>query len=88
MENSTFIVRIYRYEKGDPRGLVGVVEEVGRGNRKAFTTFDGLQEIVGAILQTIAGRRKGRASRRGPGRGGESMRKTGSGSRPGNRGTK
>lgn len=41
-----YIVRIYRDKKVDHRDLVGVVEEVGRPGRRAFTNFDELREIL------------------------------------------
>ena len=40
------IVRIYRSEKNNPRNLVGVVEEVGADERKAFTNLDELWKIL------------------------------------------
>ncbi len=41
-----YIVRIYRCEKNNPRNLVGVVEEVGVEERKAFTNLDELWSIL------------------------------------------
>jgi hypothetical protein len=43
---ATYIVRIYRLKKGKPRGLLGVVEQVGVKGRKAFTDCDELWEIL------------------------------------------
>ncbi len=43
---SSYIVRIYRKGRGQPRLLVGVVEEVGTKGKRAFTTFDELGEIL------------------------------------------
>ena len=40
------IVRIYRLDKKNPRHLVGVVEEVGVKEKKAFTNYDELWEIL------------------------------------------
>jgi hypothetical protein len=42
----SYIVRIYRRGKKDPRLLVGLVEEVGCEGRKAFTTLDDLWAIL------------------------------------------
>jgi len=39
MDLATYIVRIYRSKKGKPRGLVGVVEQVGVKGRRAFPEF-------------------------------------------------
>jgi hypothetical protein len=46
MQLTTYIVRIYRLKKGKPRGLLGVVEQVGVKGRKAFTDCDELWEIL------------------------------------------
>jgi len=47
-----YIVRIYRFEKNNPRQLVGIVESVeneGRGKR-AFTNLDDLWEILNSQM--------------------------------------
>jgi hypothetical protein len=41
-----FIIRIYRFEKDNPRNLVGLVEIVGQKGRMGFTTMDELWEIL------------------------------------------
>ena len=43
---ATFIVRLYRFQKNKPRALLGVVEEVGRKGKKAFTNYDELWGIL------------------------------------------
>ena len=53
MEN--FIIRIYRFEKNNPRGLVGIVESVEgeRREKRAFTNLDDLWEILNSrMLET------------------------------------
>jgi len=42
----TYIIRIYRFENGDPFNLVGVVEEVGVEGRKKFTSYQELWSIL------------------------------------------
>jgi len=42
----TYIVRIYRFEDGNPLNLVGVVEEVGVEGRKKFTNYEELWSIL------------------------------------------
>jgi hypothetical protein len=49
-----YIVRIYRFDKRNPRHLVGVVEEVGVKEKKAFVNYDELWDIL------IASKRKSR----------------------------
>jgi hypothetical protein len=41
-----YIVRIYRHEENKPRRLVGIVEEPGVKDKKAFTTYSELWEIL------------------------------------------
>lgn len=50
MEN--YIVRIYRFEKDNPRGLVGIIESVEgeRREKRAFTNFDDLWEILNSQM--------------------------------------
>jgi hypothetical protein len=43
---NTYIVRVYRSEEGIPHSLVGVVEEVGKKEKKAFTSLDDLWAIL------------------------------------------
>ena len=44
--SANYVVRIYRFDKNNPRHLVGVVEEVGVKGKKAFTNYDELWEIL------------------------------------------
>ena len=44
--STNYIVRIYRFDKKNPRHLVGVVEEIGIKGKKAFANFDELWEIL------------------------------------------
>jgi len=43
-----YIIRIYRFEKDNPRGLVGIVESVEgeRRGKRAFTNLYDLWEIL------------------------------------------
>jgi len=41
----SYIVRIYREDRENPRSLIGVVEEPGKDGKKAFTNIDELWEI-------------------------------------------
>ena len=42
----SYVVRIYRSEKDNPAGLVGVVEQVGRSGLQAFTNLEEMWEIL------------------------------------------
>ncbi len=44
----TYIVRVYRFAGNNPHRLVGVVEEVGRKEKRAFTGYQELWEILNA----------------------------------------
>jgi len=43
--SSDYIIRIYRLHRKKPRSVVGIVEEVGRKEKKAFSTLEELWEI-------------------------------------------
>jgi hypothetical protein len=49
----SFIVRIYRGEKDNPRSFVGIVEEVGVEEKKAFTNLDELWKILNSIKHEL-----------------------------------
>jgi len=62
---ASYIVRIYRFQKNKPRALLGVVEEVGKKGKKAFTHYDELWDI----LNPSEGQQiRKRAGKKGPGR--------------------
>ncbi len=50
-----FIIRIYRFEKGNPRNLLGLVEKVGEKSRIGFTTMDQLWQILNASIDPDKG---------------------------------
>ena len=54
MEN--YIVRIYRFEKDNPRHLVGIVESVEgeKRGKRAFTNLDDLWEILNSRMSEAA----------------------------------
>jgi hypothetical protein len=45
----SYIVRIYRGERDNPRSFVGIVEEVDSQRRTAFTNLEELWDILNAI---------------------------------------
>jgi hypothetical protein len=42
----SYIVRVYRHEKDNPRRFVGTVEKIDGKGKAAFTNIDELWEIV------------------------------------------
>lgn len=42
----SYIVRIYRHEKNNPRMFVGTIERVGEQGKSAFTNIDELWELM------------------------------------------
>ena len=81
---ASYIVRIYRFQKNKPRALLGVVEEVGKKGKKAFTHYDELWEILnsakslqfyeGEESQRSQGRRKKAQEKKGGKKGFKSWR--------------
>ncbi len=57
----TFIVHIYRFQKDNPRGLVGIVESVQAKKREknAFTNVDELWEILNGSTDPDLQKRSG-----------------------------
>jgi hypothetical protein len=53
---NSYLVRIYRKADNNPRMLVGVVEEVGVKEKKAFHTLYELWDIVNPVkkVQTVS----------------------------------
>jgi hypothetical protein len=49
----SYIVRIYRGEKDNPRSFVGIVEEVGIEEKKAFTSLEELWQILNSIKHEL-----------------------------------
>jgi len=43
---NSYVVRIYRETANNPRNFVGIVEEVGAGEKRAFTSLDELWMIL------------------------------------------
>jgi hypothetical protein len=44
--SANYVVRIYRFKKNNPCTLIGVVEEVGVREKRAFTNYDELWDIL------------------------------------------
>lgn len=69
MSLAHYIVRIYHLDKKNRRHVVGVVEEVGVKERKAFTHYDELWDILIASKSTIQKRKsrpcEGKTRRKG-----------------------
>jgi hypothetical protein len=55
MMADSYIIRIYRYEKDNPDGLVGLVEEVGIGRRRGFTSIEELWKILNSARKRDRG---------------------------------
>lgn len=58
MSLRNYILRIYRYENKRPDKLVGIVEEVGAEDKRAFTNMDELWQILSHTIKrpSISGR--------------------------------
>ena len=51
----TYIIRIYRRDKDDPRNIAGLVEIIGRDEKMTFTSRD---ELWGVLMNDPDGREK------------------------------
>jgi hypothetical protein len=60
----SYIIRIYRRDKSNPRLIVGTVEEIDSGEKKGFTTFDELREILVPASVGRSARRRSLKNRR------------------------
>ena len=54
----SYLVRIYRREENNPRVLVGVVEEVGEEEKKAFHNLYELWDILNPAQKELNQRKK------------------------------
>ena len=43
---NSYLVRIYRRAENNPRMLIGVVEEIGKAEKRAFNNLDELWDIL------------------------------------------
>ena len=43
---SSYVVHVYRFKKGKPHSLVGLVEKAGSKGKRGFTNFDELWDIL------------------------------------------
>ena len=60
----SYLVRIYRKAENNPRVLVGVVEEVGANDKKAFNNLYELWDILNPIKKVEALAKKSQNSKR------------------------
>lgn len=54
----SYIIRIYRFKRGNPKRLVGTVEMVGIKGKMAFTSLDELWEVLSSQAENLAGMRE------------------------------
>jgi hypothetical protein len=45
----SYIIRIYRHDKNNPRIFVGTVEKVGEQDKSAFTNYDELWDQLNSM---------------------------------------
>jgi len=50
---ANYVVRIYRFDRKNPRQIIGFVEEIGGKGKKAFTNYDELWEILSSSKSNI-----------------------------------
>jgi hypothetical protein len=54
---SNFIIRIYRQEKNEPQHLVGTIEHVETGHKKAFKQMQEVWEFLVNDKKTVKNKR-------------------------------
>ena len=67
---ANYIVRLYRFKKDDPKGLVGVVEEAGGKGKKIFSNLEELWEILNSSTSPSPSSRPTPSRAKARGRGG------------------
>jgi hypothetical protein len=60
----SYLVRIYRKAENNPRMLVGVVEEVGASDKKAFHNLHELWDILNPVKRAPTQLKRNRNSKR------------------------
>jgi hypothetical protein len=60
----SYIIHIYRFKKNNPRALVGLVEEIGTKEKKAFTNYDEFWEILSSSTSLHSSLRERREIRK------------------------
>ena len=58
----SYIIRIYRQEKEQPRSVIGTAERVGDEGKRPFKNVDELWEILNATGRMPKGKNRERAS--------------------------
>jgi len=61
---TSYLVRIYRRANNNPRLLVGVAEEVGVHEKRAFSNLYELWDILNPVKRSKKAANKGKNSRR------------------------
>ncbi|RPI76588.1 MAG: hypothetical protein EHM45_12490 [Desulfobacteraceae bacterium] len=56
----SFIVRIYRHEKGNPGALTGIVEKAGSEEKWPFRSYDELWNLLNAHGRPASSKKWGR----------------------------
>ena len=60
---NSYLVRIYRKAEDNPRMLIGVVEEVGKAEKKAFNTLNELWDILNPVKKERSPKKKNKLKR-------------------------
>jgi hypothetical protein len=56
----SYLIRIYRREKDNPEGIVGIIEEIGTERKYSFKNLSDLSKVI-----TMPKRRRGRYIHKG-----------------------
>jgi hypothetical protein len=47
----SYLIRIYRREKGNPENIVGIIEEIGAKEKHSFKNLSGLGQIICPVIK-------------------------------------
>ena len=56
---AAYVVRLYRFQKNKPQRLLGIVEEVGKKKKNAFSDYDELWTILNSSKEGCEQKKKG-----------------------------
>lgn len=61
----SYIIRLHRFQKGKPKALQGIVEEVGTDKKSAFANYDELWGILNSTRERGKNIKKNHAAKKG-----------------------
>ncbi|MDX2440721.1 MAG: hypothetical protein QNK40_09240 [Desulfobacterales bacterium] len=60
----SYLIRIYRREKGKPENIVGIIEEIGAKEKHSFKNLSELGKIICPIIQKSPRKKQTKSSKK------------------------